>query len=107
ALAATLPGQQRRRLLGRAVEGGTWRRRTAGHPEGPQPQEVTMRPEPRPTWLLTIEALPADTPAIIRLRALLKHAGRALRLRCIKVVEAPPVLKDPGDPSTPVQGDRK
>jgi hypothetical protein len=36
-------------------------------------------------FVLTFEAAPADVPACVRIRRLLKHAGRVLRLRCVRV----------------------
>jgi hypothetical protein len=40
-------------------------------------------------FVLTFEAAPADVPACVRIRRLLKHAGRVLQLRCVGVAEAP------------------
>jgi hypothetical protein len=41
-------------------------------------------------YTLTIEALPASTPAAIRLRRALKALLRGFKLRCIAVQEQPP-----------------
>jgi hypothetical protein len=38
---------------------------------------------------LELVALPASTPAVVRVRALLKHALRVLRLRAVDAKEAP------------------
>lgn len=48
-----------------------------------------MSTEPRPRFRLVLEAQdhPDGVPAIHRLRALLKHALRALRLKCVEAVE--------------------
>jgi len=43
----------------------------------------------RPVYRLTLTALPADTPAVVRLRLLLKHALRAWRLKCLSAEELP------------------
>lgn len=41
----------------------------------------------RPRYVLTFEALDADTPATVRVRWLLEHALRSLKLRCVEAVE--------------------
>jgi hypothetical protein len=48
-------------------------------------------PEPQSdTYTLTFRPLPDEAPAAIRVRRLLKHALRALRLKCVRIVDLPP-----------------
>jgi hypothetical protein len=51
-----------------------------------------------PTYTLTLRAEPSSVPPILRLRRLLKIAGRYLGLKCIDVTETtpPPATKPPG-----------
>jgi hypothetical protein len=44
-------------------------------------------PDPAPMFRLTFRALPGSVPAEIRLRHLLKTAGRRDGLRCVKAEE--------------------
>jgi hypothetical protein len=48
---------------------------------------MSTRPA-RERYLVTLGALPDATPAAVRLRALLKHALRRLRQRCLDAREA-------------------
>jgi hypothetical protein len=48
------------------------------------------QPGDRPTYRLTVRALPDDVPPVIRLRRLLKHSLRALGFRAVSVEEVPP-----------------
>jgi hypothetical protein len=45
-------------------------------------------PADRERFTLTVEALPDDVPAAVRLRSLLKRALRSFRLRCVSVAPA-------------------
>lgn len=49
-----------------------------------------MSDQPRPRYLLLLEAMPADAPADRRLAQALKHLLRAHRLRCVEVRDARP-----------------
>ena len=40
-------------------------------------------------YVITLEPMPGDVPEVVRLRRLLKIAGRALGLRCVAVVQEP------------------
>lgn len=52
---------------------------------------MTHDPTPRPErYVVTLEAMPSDAPAIIRLRAFLKAALRSYRLKAVKIVEGQP-----------------
>lgn len=45
---------------------------------------------PKTTFVLTLEAVGSDDrPAEIRLKALLKYAWRATRLRCVRLMSEP------------------
>ncbi len=48
------------------------------------------------TFIVTFEAGPDPRPAVTRLRQLLKFAGRAMRLRCVKVSSAGGTEISPG-----------
>ena len=50
--------------------------------------------------ILEFVALPADVPAPIRVRHLLKRALRAYRLECVRVIDLPP---DPATTHQPAQ----
>jgi hypothetical protein len=54
---------------------------------------------PRERFRLELEALPSDTPAVIRLRAALKLFLRRFDLRCVSIIEAPD--DDPADADQP------
>ena len=43
----------------------------------------------RPRFLVTLEALPDDVPAVVRLKKFMKAALRAYRLRCASAREVP------------------
>jgi hypothetical protein len=51
------------------------------------------------TYTLTFRPLPDEAPAAIRVRRLLKHALRALRLKCVRIVDLP-ADKEPARRST-------
>jgi hypothetical protein len=51
-------------------------------------------PDPQQTYRLTFRPEPSSVPVAIRLRRLLKIAGRALALKCIRAEEVQPA-KDP------------
>ena len=41
----------------------------------------------RPVYRLTLEALPDDVPATVRLKVALKRLGRCYKLRCVSAEE--------------------
>ena len=49
-----------------------------------------MKPEPGPTYLLTIRAPPGKVPEINRLRRFLKALARGYGLRCIRAEPVSP-----------------
>ena len=53
------------------------------------PPETPDAPPQRERFVITLEALPDGVPAEVRLRRLLKHALRALKLRCVGLREGP------------------
>lgn len=64
---------------------------------------MNEKPSPRPTYALTLEAVPGgDVPATIRLKRFLKAALRGYGLRCTEAREihnpAPRVASDLQDP---------
>jgi hypothetical protein len=45
---------------------------------------------PRPVYRLTLEALPDDVPAHVRLKRVLKGLLRGYGFRCVRVEQVPP-----------------
>jgi hypothetical protein len=65
-----------------------------------------MTPAPAPeTFALVLKALPWSTPAVVRLRRLLKCALRSFGLRCIDVRLVGPDPDADGRPAVPVASD--
>lgn len=58
----------------------------------------------RRRFVLILESPDAGAPAEVRLRALLKAAGRCFGLRCVRVAESPP---EPDPASAPPDSPRK
>ena len=54
-----------------------------------------------PLYRLTLRALPATVPAVVRLRRLLKMAGRAFGFKAIEVEELPVEEKRAGHKPAP------
>lgn len=59
---------------------------------------TTAPPPVHPRYVLTLEALPDDVPAEVRLRRLLKLLLRGYRFRCVRVTpvrpEVPPSVRN-------------
>lgn len=59
----------------------------------------------RERWTIVIEPLPSVVPASARMRQLLKHALRSLRLKCIRVEDAGESEATHADQSSTAPGD--
>jgi hypothetical protein len=54
-----------------------------------------MRHQGGEQYRLTFRAAPSEVPPVQRVKALLKHAGRALQLVCVEAVDCTPKLPQP------------
>ena len=58
-----------------------------------------------PTFRLTLRSEPSSVPATVRVRRLLKIAGRCLGLKCVKAEELPPTDNAGKEPSPSTRKD--
>ena len=62
--------------------------------------DAPVRPTPE-TWVITLRALPGSVPPVVRVRRMLKAAGRSYNLRAVSVDGPEPSKPPVGQPDAP------